>query len=448
MSPFWLDELWLDTFNERRLPLHTQDAAQVFVERIGRYLDTKITEFNERATATAKLAMFALDNGLVPLAQKELRRAVGCLLGYGWHKDLLALEVLESLDILAKKGDAEARKAILDLAGEFEAITDYTDGDETDHTREEYYKTIAAHFPERVPACYAHLIRDEEWRYAEALAIAFAETDQVESRAGRALLESYIVPQEVFALERTYSADQPHTKAALASVQQKTGRAIKATSEQKETTPDGNQNSVGDDSESGEIEVSVPDPSEFPPKQLKEYLSATRDVRPYGHSRKLVTEWLRYWEDAGRADEMLSDLEVVSSETRSYIEFDDALDVAFEIALKSQGRSKAFPWLIRAHITRSGWQRWFTSSDEAQARLQAVALHYRGQWLEFIRNTSKPIFTTETGRNGVVIGLSRLVYFLVEVDELDLARDYALKMASVFKEELKEQPIEAPEWSR
>ena len=144
----------------------------------------------------------------------------------------------------------------------------------------------------------------------------------------------------------------------------------------------------------------------------------------------------------------LASLEAAASETKYHLDLDNTLDVAFEIALKTQGRSKAFPWIIRAHIKRSGWQRWFTISDEAQARMRAVALHYRGQWRDFIRNTAKPVLSTRTERNGIVIGLSRLVYFLVEVGELDLARTYALEMARGFKEKLTEQPIETPEWSR
>ena len=171
-------------------------------------------------------------------------------------------------------------------------------------------------------------------------------------------------------------------------------------------------------------------------------------MRPYDHKRKLVTEWLRYWEDVGCAEEALANLEAATSETKYHHDLDNALDVAFEIALKTQGRSKAFPWLIRAHVTRSGWQRWFTISDEAQARMRAVALHYRGRWREFIKDTSKSIFATEIERNGIVIGLSRLVYFLVEVGALDLAQVYTLEMARIFKEELAEQPIEKPEWSR
>lgn len=448
MSPFWLDELWLDSFTERRLPLHTSEAAQVIVERVGHDFDTKIMQFNERATDAIKLAMFASDYDLIPLAKKELRRAIGCLLGYGAHKDMFALEVLESLDLLARNGDGNARKSLLDLAGAFGALTEYTDGDATDHVSKKYYEVIAAYFPERVPSCYAHLIRDEEWHYAEALAIAFAETDQVESRTGRALLESYIVPPELLALKKT-AASRLHTQAALASVQQKTGRATEAPSEQKETTPAGNPNSIGDDPESGETEVSVPEPSEFPPKRLQEYLSATRDVSSYGHKRKLVTEWLKYWEGAGRAEEALTNLEAAISETRRLLDFDDVLDVAFEISLKTQGRSKAFSWLIRAHVRGFGWYRWpMSNDDEAQTRMRAVALHYREQWREFIRNTTKPVFLIRAERNGIVIGLSRLVYFLVEVGELDLARTYALEMARVFKEELTDQPIEKPEWSR
>lgn len=447
MSPFWLDEVWLHQFTKRRLPLHTPEAAQALVERVGYNLDTEIREFNERAQDATKLAMFASDYDLIPLAQKELKRAAECLLGYGCHKDLFALEVLESLDLLAKNGDTDAQKAMLDLAGEFEAITDYTDGDETDHVRREYYKAIFTHFPERVPACYAHLIRAGEWRYAESLTSTTVETNQIESRTGRALLESYITPSEISVLEKPDLATHPHTEAALIAVRRKTGRVGEVMSEQEEKMTAGDPNSISDDAESEEDEISIPDPSEFPPGQLEEYLSATRNV-DYDDRRKLISKWLQYWEAAGHADEVLTALEATTSETRYDSDLDNALDVAFEIALKTQGRSKAFPWLVQAHIARYGWHPWFTGSDEAQARMRIVAQHYRGQWQEFIKNTSKPVLVTEIERNGIVIGLSRLVYFLVKVGEMETARVFALEMARIFKEELTGQPIKAPEWSR
>ena len=447
-SQYWLDEIWLEAFSERRLPLHMPEASKKFVERFGHLLDTKITEFNERATTAAKLAMFASDYSLVPLAQKELKRAVGCLLGYGWRKDPFALEVLESLDLLAKNSDSDARKALLNLAGEFEAITDYTDGSETHYARKKYYATIAAHFPERAPACYAHLTRNDEWHYAEALATAFAETNHAESRVGRALLETYIVPSELHALEGTAAAVRPHTKGALAAVRRKTGRAIEAMSEQGELPNKENSKSTSDNSESRKAKVSVPEPDEFPPGQLQGYLKELRKVRSYDEERKLVAKWLRYWQAAGRVEEALADLETAISEDRHNLAFDTSLDVAFEIALKTQGRSRAWPWLIRAHVARSGWNQWFSSAEESQARMRVVVHHYREKWQEFISKTAKPKFATGPESGWITIGLSRLVYFLVEVGEVDLARAYVLEMAHSFKEELKEQPIESPEWSR
>lgn len=447
-SPFWVDELWLEAFSKRCLPLHTQDAAQVFVNRVESYLDTNITAINERAMAAVQLAKFALDYGLLPLAQKELRRALECLLGYGWHKDLFAFEVLESLDLLAKDGDKDARKTLLDLAGEFEALTTYTDGDHTRHARADYYKAIAAHFPERVPACYAHLIRNEDWYFAEELATAIVATDQVESRTGLALLESYIDPGEVLVLENSNSTSRPNIGAALEVVHRKIGRSDGESPENEESQATGYLDSNFDDSSPEKMATSVPVPCDFPPGSLPAYLNEVRNIQSFVSQRKLVTEWLRYWEIGGYANEALTDLEDAISETTSYNDLEDVLDVAFEIALKAQGRSKAFPWLCRAQTTRFGWYRRMSSNEEAQARMRKVAQHYPKQWQEFIKKTANPRYSVGAASNGIHIGLSRLVYFLTEVGELDLARDYAVEMARIFKAELNEQPIETPEWSK
>ena len=418
---------------------------------MGSQLDTEITEFNERATVAVNLAMFAADHELIPLAKKELKRAVGCLLGYGWHKDMFAFEVLKSLELLAEDGDFQAKNAILDLAGEFETLTAYTDGDETNHTRENYYAAIAAHFPTRVSACYAHLIHNEEWSYAEALAIAIAKSDLVESRLGLALLESFLDPAEVFALEEIGSESRPCTKAALAAVHRKIGKVAVTTLTNEDAENIGYQRPMGIDPDSERIEDSLPHQKEFPPGQLQEYLSVVREADTYSDRGELVTSWLGYWEANGKGEEALIDLEAAITKTISYRDldtaFDVAFDVAFKIALETQGRSKAFPWLIHAQIARSGWQS-HHSDEEAQARMKAVAQHFPFQWKEFIKDTAKPVFPVGAARNGIYIGQSRLVCFLMEVGEPELARTCALEMACIFKAELEEQPIVTPAWAK
>ena len=450
-SPFWLDELWLKEFSDRRLPLHSKEAAREIVQRVGAYFDSTVTEFNDRATGAVKLAMFATDNGLVHLARKELRRAIECLLGYGWHKDLFALEILMSLEFLAERGDFDARKSILDLSGEFEAITKYTDGDETEYAREQHYKAIAKYFPERVSACYAHLIRNEDWRYAEALAIDIVESEHAESQFGRALLESYIDPAEVRAMEAACKTSRHYTKAALAVVHRRIGRATAVSPEKAETSGTKGLDTDYEDIGASQTESPIPEPNEFPPGNLQGYLSAIRVVSTFEIRRRLVKEWLNYWGATGRVKEAIAEFEAALADSSLGGDYDldleNALDTMFEIVLETQGRTSAFPWLIRAHVYHWGWMRWYANDAEAQTRFILVAKHYPGRWREYIKNTAKPRFPIGATKNGIDLGRSRLVRFLVEVGQLGLAKSYALEMARIFREEVKGQEMESPEWS-
>lgn len=446
-SPFWLDELWLDAFSERLIPLHTPGAVQTVIDRVGVDLDAVPTEFHERTSTAIKLGLFASNHGLKELARRELSRAVSCLLGYGSHKDLFALEVLISLDLLAKQGVPEARGAILELAGEFEAITEYTDGDETDYVREEYYRSIIQHFPERVAACYAHLIRDGEWRYAQALAIAFSENDEVQSRFGQALLETYISPSEVRSLRKGSSAVRPYTKSALEVVETRIGLNT-FRSEEGDESRLGNFDSPIGITQSNEGEESLPNPKDFPPGMLMDLLEVARGRGLHDFGRGLVGEWLKYWTACGLGDEVLDNLNAATSGSGHEYHTDSALDEAFEISLEVQGRSKALCWVQLAHVQNGGWERMYGGNDVAEARMRKVAATYPEQWRQFIRNTSTPKYDFGATRNGIAVGKSRLVYYLVEVGESDLALRYALEMVRIFKEELTDQPTQSPEWSR
>ena len=446
-SPFWVDSLWLDAFVERRLPLHTPTAVETFADSVTRDLDMTVTEFPERVATYVKLSLLATEHHLKSLARLNIRRAAASLLGYGYHKDLFALEVLDSLNLLAAQGDPVARQALLDLAAEFDAIITYTDGDETDNVRERYYRAIASQFPERVGACYAHLIREGEWRYAQVLANAFARTEEAEGQVGQALLETFIAPSEVRVLTES-SVSKPLRNTALREVQLKIG-AVSDVSEREVLEPCDSQNYSNDDSsESQQEEQPVPKPEEFPPGTLPSLLNALRDVSLHDAGLALVDEWLGHWAARGRAGEVLHEMWDAVLSSKSGLNIDSALDKAFEVSLEAQGRSSAYDWLVRAHIRNAGWERWYSSERKAHERMRQVGKQYREKWSEFVRETAVPRYVLGAERNGIAVGKSRLVYYLMEVGETDLARRYALEMARAFKEKLTDQPLETPEWSR
>lgn len=439
-----VDEAWLDSFTSRRLVLHEPTAAQIIVQRIAHTLDQSVTEFCDRSNIRIKLSMFAYNHQLFDDAREQLAHAADCLLGYGVRKDPYADEVLESLELLVTSGNPDVIPTLLDLAGAFEHICDYTDGDHTNHYRKSYYALIARHFPSRVPACYSNLVRNEEWGYAESLLGAVADASWVDSAVGQVLLETFICPSEIRALEGS-SAEA--SKEALRIARARTGRnkSLIAQDRQKEEEQD-EANATRFDDDAGS--PPEPDPTAYAPARLLDFFKAVSEVRDYRRGGPLIAHWFTHWESVGQGEDVLDALDRLAPNSSHVWRLGAVLDTAFDLALRTRGRSHAYRWLVRAQTEGAGWSRWMSTGTEARSRLRHAATLYRERWMDFIRSTARPDFRGDAGRNGLVLGLSRLVFFLLEVGENELATRYTLEMARVFREELSEQPIRRPDWAQ
>ena len=95
-----------------------------------------------------------------------------------------------------------------------------------------------------------------------------------------------------------------------------------------------------------------------------------------------------------------------------------------------------------------GMHRWWSSNERFRARVRAVAQDYPEKWREFVAKTSRCEPLGDLEDNGIAVGLSRLVYFLGEVGENELAKRCAMEMVEVFRDEVSQQPLAAPEWAR
>ncbi|SFD35397.1 hypothetical protein [Tropicimonas isoalkanivorans] len=196
-SPFWLNELWLEKLTMRRVSLHDPASAEKFIATYMDELEQTVTVFNERAATFGKLALAAHDHNQPQLAAQSLRHAVDCLLGYGWRKDAFANDVLTVLEMMIEAGDHDAKQTLLALAGAFHRITDYTDGDGTNHIRSEYYAAVAKHYPERIAPMLNDLIWAEDWRYVEDLYEELPSLPLAQTAEGAALLSTFIMPSGV-----------------------------------------------------------------------------------------------------------------------------------------------------------------------------------------------------------------------------------------------------------
>jgi hypothetical protein len=248
-------------------------------------------------------------------------------------------------------------------------------------------------------------------------------------------LKTYLSSDEATSL---HEIDGPAAHAALETIAQRAGRP--------KPVPRRSRASSTSSSSDGASRDPPPAAADFPPDQLRAFLDRVA-VTDFDNRRSSIDDWLRYWLSVGRGGEALDAFEAVALSVRRAYELEESFDVAFDVALKVHGRTKAMPWIIRAHVVRYGWNRWFTDEKKVLGRIQTFAKHFPGQWREFIRQTGTMPTGLPSDDGSISIGLSRLVAFLVEVNELDAAWAYAQEMAHILREELSAQPIKTPKWA-
>lgn len=435
-SPWWLAELWLAAFTERRIPFHTEASAARLVADIDQEIASTVTQFNERSKLAAELARFAHDYGLVDQARAALRRAADCMIGYNWHKDVFAFEVLDAIKHVSEVMPDRALALLLRLAPIYESLSDFTDGDETRHARGSHYELIARLDVERAVALHSHLIDTEKWHLAEEVVQSAAKALPNTSTTV-ALLRTFIEPggrqiAQAFADQHGLPDLMGHLNRAIGSSHNDFADPVAPQPQSPNGLKRGRRLRVKD----------------YRPEQLGKLVTAIRRANlEYTLERDLIVEWLQHWETQGQAKRALEALEKQVDSGGFDTILGRSLDAAYAVALRVLGRSAAYPWIVRAHTQQYGWHRYMTNSEANLARLNTVAKDYPTRWKDFIIDTSVgvPIGLGEAPSRA--LGIDRLVYFLVKAGQPQMAMDYADTLAKTIEAEVSDLPLSAAEWA-
>ncbi|AOO81563.1 hypothetical protein BHK69_14850 [Bosea vaviloviae] len=435
-SPWWLAELWLGAFSERRLPFHTEAAAARLVAIIDQGIASAVTQFDERSRLAADLARFAHDNGLVEQARSALRRAASCMIGYNWHKDMFAFEVLDAIEHVSEVVPAFALELLLRLAPVYDSLSDFTDGDETRHARGTFYELIARLDVDRVAVLHGHLIDAENWHLADQVVHSAAQALPNTSTTV-ALLRTFVEPggrqiAQAFADQHGLTDLSGHLNRAIGTSQP--NLAVPAPSPPKLRR--------------GLKQGRPPRVADYPAEQLGKLVTAIRRANlDYTLERDLIVKWLQHWEKQGQAKAALKALENQLDSGGFDTMVGRTLDAAYAVARRALGRSAAYPWIVRAHKHQYGWYRYMTDSKANLARLDTVAKDYPARWKDFIIDASVgiPIGLGEAPSRS--LGIGRLVYFLVKVGQTKMAIDYVLTLVKILEAEVSDLPLPAAKWA-
>jgi hypothetical protein len=435
-SAHWSDELWVTRNVKDRIPHLDKDAAAQLLTDESNVLSTKVTEFSERSERWTQLATLALLYG--DERQCEfLAHAAECLVGYGWRKDLHALDVLDAIVELGATDPAVTRSRLDSLVPIIEMITEFTDGDETNHVRSELIEVVAKVAPERLPSLYEHHLLVDEHSYADECLVEFAKLMDLDSPEGAALARTFLDDRTLKVLENR-AVDDPTARVLLDGQDAFLGRSPNGIDKIKATEEELSEQ---------QKEAAKVNPASFGYKDFTAVVDATEAIH-YKGRKEFIKKWLHHWKEQGRASHALRTILSYFETDEKIYRAEEILDEAFLVSLAVEGREAAYQWLVKAHIHRNGWQSYYASEVEVMARLKLAAEHYPDRWLQYIKDTSVPAPYYRRKGYSFVLGYKYLVRFLMLVAQEELANKITTSFVTSLIEEVREQPIPETPWFR
>ena len=435
-SAHWSDEIWVTRNVGDRIPLLDKAGASALLTDEAKALSAKVTEFSERSERWAQLADLALlyEDG----RQAEfLAHATECLVGYGWRKDLGAMDVLDAVVELSAKDPTVTRARLDRLVPIIEVITEFTDGDETNHVRSELIEVVAKVAPERLPSLYEHHLSNDDYSYADECLIELAKVMDLGTPEGAVLARTFLDERTLGVLEDR-AANEPTARALLAGQNAFLGRALETHREIKATEEELSER---------EKEAAKVDPTSFGYEDFAGVVKAAAALH-YRSREEFMVKWLHHWKDQRKASRALRSILSYFETNEATYDAQEILDEAFLVSLAIEGKEAAYPWLVKAHIHRNGWQSYWASETEVMQRLRLAAEHYPDRWLQYIKDTSVPAPYYRRRGYGFVLGYKYLVRFLMLVGQVELADKITTAFVDSLIDEVREQPIPATPWFR
>ena len=401
-------------------------------EYISRELDSlakAVTPFNERVEQYFDLADFAWLYGVRSLTERSVRGAARCILGYGAHKDFWVFRVLEAIGVCGKSKLPQCDGWVRRIAPAVEQISEFTDGDDVHYARELFAELLLDINPTFYTAYYQSLMRHAEWRLADDVFELFLKS-ATPSKPLRALIGTAFEGTTLnILLGRQGTPLEETARDQLANLGQHKPRL-----RESHSSPDSLK----------ELQF---DAATYPPDKFAEFLDLLRGKDRVLYDSKSVNRWFEYWLGRQPADVLtLMEKEFAKNDVGSA--FSDIPDRLFETAMRLHGKEKAYRWLVLGHIHNNGWSSEYSRGTEYRyrRRFELVAKHYLDKWREFIKETSLPSRPERHWEDTIIIGNSRLVEFLLIVDQPESAIAITETLVSCFERELIEQPLPAANW--
>lgn len=424
----WL-RLW---YKDAGLKLLDDDAAELLIKLEDNRQLNELEQTIENSNAYLELAQIAFQHDKLALFAKYLRKTWDFVLGYGHHKDPTIFDVLKAVEYLSESDRGSALEILERISPIVFNISDFTDGDETRHSKHSISSLLAKLNPQTAASVYEQELSDGEWYYAEETISRLLERCDFASPITKYLYLTGLHSSCYRVLIENIEKGEPHAICIADEIESLLGINVQNMSEEKHSSTDKSDGKV------------LLQPSDYPPEKFEELTLLLKGKYSISDFWK---NWYTYWCTQGKEPELL---QLLIPQVSKLIDcFDDKrylLDLLFFSVKKLDGKTKAFDLLVAAHKAMRGWSDWYERSENSLNRLKIVAEQYPQKIDEFIKLTISQPDNWKDKFGNLIIPNDKLVFLLSHGDRKDEALKLTLEMVTSLEESVRNLQLAKPVW--
>jgi hypothetical protein len=424
----WL-RLW---YNESGLKLLDDDAVKLLIEREESRQLNELEETIENSNAYLELAQIAFQHDNSVLFEKCLRRTWDFVLGYGHHKDTTIFDVLKAVDYLCEIDSDSALDILERISPIVFNISEFTDGDETRHSKHSISSLLAKLNPQTAASVYDQELNDGEWYYAEETALRLLEKCDFSSPITKHLYLTGLHSSCYQVIKEKIEQGDPQAIYLADEIESLLDIKVQQIAEEKHSSTNELDEKI------------VLQPSDYPPEKFEELTIALKGK--YSTS-EFWKNWYNYWCDQGKENDLLNELTPhIPTFIDHYNDKRHLLDLLFFSSRKLNGKGKAFSVLVLAQKAMGGWSDWYERSESSISRLKVVAEHYPNRVDEFIKQTTSQVDNWKDKFGTLIIPNDKLVFLLSQCGRKEETLELTLAMVESLEDSVRNLQLTKPAW--
>lgn len=353
------------------------------------------------------------------------------MLGYGHRKDITFHEVFEAIQACSDAG-------IGNVAGYLERVScfvvdmfNFTER-EIRHIPSWYMSLLSKHLPSRIFDEFSFHLEEQNWYVLEDILIAYIKYCDIKLPGVSDLIScfySYGVLEAIKERAKQESFFEP----VLQEIVENYG------SEPPKSRGRGSSSNIDKE------EIKIPFGS-YSPEYLSNLIDKIRKENRYSDSGYL-SRWVEYWSEIGEGLRVINAYEnfFKDDEDLPYLYgLNESIDAIYKVCKKLQGKKRAYTWALRSIRANSYWSRY--TGSKANEMICFYAREYKDRWEELLSASTHGEHLQLRGDEWSIVPTSKLVMYLIAVDQKDLAADVTDVLVGGLERDIEHLPIRDSYW--